>query len=101
MGGWAVGVGPLLWFITQLKWQTMVWTVRQAGRKGRSCVLFVTRNLGSAKRRRQQAGETGLDEGQAGQQTTGETRRRGDDEMEEEKAGGGLIGHPWCPACGL
>lgn len=42
MGGWAVGVGPLLWFITQLKWQTMVWTVRQAGRrKGRSCVRVV------------------------------------------------------------
>lgn len=65
------------------------------------CAVCVTRNLGSAKRRRQQTGETGLDEGQAGQQTTGETGRRGVDEMEEEMAGGGLIGHPRCPACGL
>lgn len=64
---------------------------REASReeKGEIVCACGTRDLGSAKRRGQQTGETGLDEGQAGQQTTGETTRRADDEMDEGNGGRG------------
>ncbi|KAK1827845.1 hypothetical protein QBC39DRAFT_360659 [Podospora conica] len=92
--GWAVGLlGLGLWFITQLKWQTMGWTVtvRQAGRKGDGmcvlcavCCVCVTWNLGSAKKKAADQGSRGGGDREAGLDE-GKDNRGGDEETTRGK----------------